>query len=60
LDFVVSIASQVAEVASTRDCLRRELDLEFDPLLLIRIGRAASTPAPKRRDLTMIMSEVED
>ena len=60
LDFVVSIASQVAEVPSTRDRLRRELDLEFHPLLLMRIGRAAPTPAPKRRDLTMIMSEIED
>jgi hypothetical protein len=39
-DFVVSIASQVHEV---------ELDLEFHPLLLMRIGRAAPTPASKRR-----------
>jgi hypothetical protein len=60
LDFVVSIASQVAEVPSTRDRLRRELDLEFHPLLLMRIGRAAPTPASKRRDLGMIMSEIED
>ena len=41
LDFVVSLASQVAEVPSTRDRLRKELDLEFHPLLLMRIGRAA-------------------
>ena len=60
LDFVVSIASQVAEVPSTRERLRRELDLEFHPLLLMRIGRAAPTPASKRRDLTAIMSEIED
>ena len=31
-DFVVSLASQVAEVPSTRDRLRRRLDLEFHPL----------------------------
>ena len=59
-DFVVSLASQVAEVPSTRDRLRRELDLEFHPLLLMRIGRAAPTPASKRRDPTMIISEAGD
>jgi hypothetical protein len=59
LDYVVSIASQVAEVPSTRDRLRKQLDLEFHPLLLMRIGRAAPTPASKRRDLTMIISETE-
>jgi nitroreductase len=57
LDFVVSLASQVAEVPSTRERLRKALDLEFHPLLLMRIGRAAPTPASKRRDLTMIISE---
>jgi nitroreductase len=57
LDYVVSIASQVVEVPSTRDRLRKELDLEFHPLLLMRIGQAAPTPASKRRDATMIISE---
>jgi nitroreductase len=60
LDYVVSLASQVVEVPSTRDRLRKELDLEFHPLLLMRIGRAAPTPASKRRDLTMIISETRD
>ncbi|HEX6760499.1 MAG TPA: hypothetical protein VF086_19145 [Propionibacteriaceae bacterium] len=60
LDCVVSLASQVAEVPSTRDRLRKELDLEFHPLLLMRIGRAAPTPASKRRDLTTIISETGD
>jgi hypothetical protein len=60
LDYVVSLASQVAEVPSTRDRLRRELDLDIHPLLLIRIGRAAPTPASKRRDLNMIISETGD
>jgi hypothetical protein len=59
LDFVVSIASQVAEVPSTRNRLRKELDLEFHPLLLMRIGRAAPTPASKRRDVSNIISEEE-
>ena len=60
LDFVVSLASQVAEVPSTRDRLHKELDLEFHPLLLMRIGRAAPTPASKRRALTTIISETGD
>jgi hypothetical protein len=59
LDYVVSIASQVAEVPSTRDRLRKELDLEFHPLLLMRIGQAAPTPASKRRDVDKIISEEE-
>jgi nitroreductase len=59
-DFVVGIASQVAEVPSIRDRLRKELDLEFHPLLLMRIGRAAPTPAAKRRDLATIITETGD
>jgi hypothetical protein len=60
LDFVVSLASQVAEVPSTRDRLRKELGLDFYPLLLMRIGRAAPTPASKRRDPAVIISETRD
>jgi nitroreductase len=60
LDYVVSLASQVAEVPSTRDRLRKELDLELHPLLLMRIGRAAPTPASKRRDPNVIISETGD
>ena len=60
LDYVVSLASQVAEVPSTRDRLRKELDLELHPLLLMRIGRAAPTPASKRRDLNKVISETGD
>jgi hypothetical protein len=60
LDYVVSIASQVAEVPSTRKRLREELGLEIHPLLLMRIGQAAPTPAGKRRNLTMIISETGD
>jgi hypothetical protein len=60
LDCVVSLASQVAEVPSTRDRLRKELDLDVHPLLLMRIGRAAPTPASKRRNLNMIISETGD
>ena len=58
--FVVSIASQVAEVPSIRQRFRKELGLEFQPLLLLRIGRAAPTPASKRRDVSMIISEAAD
>jgi nitroreductase len=60
LDYVVSIASQVVEVGSIRDRLREELSLDFHPLLLMRIGQAAPTPASKRRDPTMIISETEE
>jgi nitroreductase len=60
LDYVVSIASQVVEVGSTRERLREELGLDFHPLLLMRIGQAAPTPASKRRDPTMIISETEE
>jgi nitroreductase len=60
LDYVVSIASQVAEVPATRDRLRKDLDLELLPLLLMRIGQAAPTPASNRRDLNMIISETRD
>jgi len=59
-DYVVSLASQVAEVPSTRDRLRTDLGLETHPLLLMRIGRAAVTPASKRRDLNTIISETGD
>ncbi|HJQ85869.1 MAG TPA: hypothetical protein VJ820_00190 [Propionibacteriaceae bacterium] len=60
LEFVVSLASQVAELPSTRDRLRKELGLDFHPLLLMRIGRAAPTPASQRRDLNVIISESGD
>ena len=60
LNFVVSLASQVSEVPSTRDRLRKELGLEFHPLLLMRIGRAAPTPASQRRHLNVIISETGD
>ena len=60
LDYVVSIASQVIEVPSTRDRLREDLGLEIVPLLLLRVGQAAPTPASKRRDPTLITSEAGD
>jgi nitroreductase len=60
LGFVVSLASQVGEVPSTRERLHRQLGLDFHPLLLLRIGRAGPTPASKRRNLSEIISEVPD
>jgi hypothetical protein len=60
LDHVVSIASQVIEVPSTRNRLREELGLEIVPHLLLRVGQAAPTPASKRRDPSSITAEVED
>jgi nitroreductase len=58
--YVVSIASQVAEVPAIRERLRKGLGLELHPLLLMRIGQAAPTPASKRRDITAIITEAGD
>lgn len=47
--YVASLMSQVIEVASARDQLRRELRLVGQPLALLRIGTADPTPASPRR-----------
>jgi hypothetical protein len=47
--------TQVTEVPSARAELRRELRLEAYPHLLLRIGRAAMTPASRRRRLVDVL-----
>lgn len=52
--------ARVISSNDSRDRLRKELDLEFHPLLLMRIGQAAPTPTSKLGDFNMIISETGD
>lgn len=49
--FVATIFSQFAEVPGTRHGLRQDLRLGGEPHLLLRVGRAESTPPTPRRQL---------
>jgi hypothetical protein len=55
--FTASPLTQVTEVPSTRAQLRRELGLVTYPHVLLRIGRAAITPASPRRRLVDVLVE---
>ena len=55
--FVASPLTQVIEVPVTRARLRIELDLDMHPHVLLRVGRAAKTPASRRRSLTEVLTE---
>jgi hypothetical protein len=55
--FASSPLTQVIEVASTRAELRAELGLSMSPHILLRIGRAAMTPATHRRRLVDVLYE---
>jgi hypothetical protein len=55
--FVASPLSQVTEVPSARAELRRELGLVTYPHVLLRIGRAPTTPASRRRRLVDVLVE---
>ncbi|SHF54533.1 Nitroreductase family protein [Jatrophihabitans endophyticus] len=55
--FVASPLTQVIEVPVTRGALRRELRLATQPHVLLRVGRAAPTPAPRRRRLVDMLSD---
>jgi hypothetical protein len=55
--FAASPLTQVTEVPSARAVLRRELSLVAFPHVLLRIGRAAATPASRRRRLVDVLSE---
>lgn len=55
--FVASPLTQVTEVPSTRARLRSELRLLGYPHILLRIGRAAVTPASRRRRLVDVLVE---
>jgi hypothetical protein len=55
--FAASPLTQVTEVPSARAQLRRELGLITYPHLLLRVGRAAATPASRRRRLVDVLIE---
>lgn len=52
-----SLLTQVTEVPSTRAELRRELRLTGHPHVLLRVGRAPTTPASRRRRLVEVLTE---
>jgi hypothetical protein len=55
--FTASPLTQVTEVPSARAQLRRELSLLSYPHVLLRVGRAALTPASRRRRLVDMLVE---
>lgn len=55
--FVASLLTQVVEVPYTREMLRNDLRLSVYPLVLLRVGRAPRTPAPRRRRLIDMLTE---
>jgi hypothetical protein len=55
--FTASPLTQVTEVPATRAQLRRELRMVTYPHVLLRIGRAAMTPASNRRRLVDVLVE---
>ncbi len=54
--FAASPLTQVVELPNTRGALRRELRLATYPCVLLRVGRAPATPAPRRRRLVDMLS----
>ena len=57
--FVASTLTQAVEVPVTREALRSQLKLSMYPHVLLRIGRAPTTPAPRRRRLVDMLTEAE-
>lgn len=57
--YVASPLTQVIEVAATNALLRQELELSMNPHMLLRIGRAKSTPASRRRRLVDVLDEAD-
>jgi hypothetical protein len=55
--FAASPLTQVVEVVSTRESLRRELNLTMHPHVLLRVGRAPLTPSSPRRRLMDVLVE---
>jgi hypothetical protein len=55
--FVASTLTQAVEVPATREALRNQLHLSMYPHVLLRIGRAPTTPAPRRRRLVDMLTE---
>jgi nitroreductase len=57
--YAASPLTQVVEIPRTRTQLREELGLAMYPHVLLRIGRAAKTPASRRRRLVDVLSETD-
>jgi nitroreductase len=57
LGYVAELMSEVAEMPPIRAMLRRELKLTGAPHLLLRVGRAPTTPATRRRRLVEVLVE---
>ena len=55
--YVASPLTQVVEVARTHRQLNHELQLRMYPHVLLRVGRAPSTPASRRRPLHEVLVE---
>jgi hypothetical protein len=55
--YAVSPFTQLIEVARTHELLRQELELSMQPHVLLRVGRAAETPAVRRRRLVDMLTE---
>jgi nitroreductase len=58
--YAASLFTQVIEVPRTRYLLRKELGLDMNPHVLLRIGHAPLTPASRRRRLVDVLSESGD
>ncbi|MEO6703036.1 MAG: hypothetical protein ABI140_00235 [Jatrophihabitantaceae bacterium] len=56
--YAASLLTQVVEVPATRSLLRHGLGLRMSPHVLLRLGRAASTPATRRRRLVEVLLDV--
>ena len=57
LDHVASLFTQLIEVPDLRDELRIQLGLEYQPLVLIRVGQAAPNVATNRRELDQMIED---
>lgn len=55
--FAASPFPQIIEVAAANALLRQELQLTMYPHVLLRVGRAAATPASRRRRLVDMLEE---
>jgi nitroreductase len=59
LGYAASLFTQVIEVASTNEMLRRELGITMHPHVLMRVGRAPATPTVRRRRLVEVLTEIK-
>ncbi|MDN5763427.1 MAG: hypothetical protein L0H41_14075 [Microlunatus sp.] len=58
LDYVASLFTQVIEVPELRAELRNRLELDFQPVLMLRVGQAAPNVATNRRDPNQLIEEM--